>query len=93
MRVVGVRMRELADRRDVMRGLRDVDQSRLQWARGHGRDGLREHREEERERMRADAEGAPDEQDGDYARADRLELGETEWVSSTGRPARQAPRK
>lgn len=42
--------------------------------------------------MRAYAQRATNEQDGDHARADRFELGETERVSSTGRPAREAPR-
>ena len=89
---MGMRVRELADRRDVVRGLRDVDQCRLQRARGHRRGGLRQHREEKRERMRADAQRAADKQDGDHACADRFELGEAERVSSTGRPAREAPR-
>lgn len=43
--------------------------------------------------MRADAQRAADEQDGDQARADRLEFREAERVSSAGRPARQTPRK
>lgn len=88
-----VRVCELADRWDVVRGPRDVDQRRLQRARRDRRGSLRQHREEERERMRADAQRAANEQDGDQARANRLELGEAERVSSTGRPAREAPRK
>jgi hypothetical protein len=43
--------------------------------------------------MRADANGAGDEQDGDHARADRLEFCEAERVSWTGRPTGQPPRK
>ena len=79
--------------RDVMRRRGDVEQRRLQRARGHRQCGLRERREKERERMRADAEGAGDEQDGHQARADRLEFGEAERVSWTWRPTGQPPRK
>jgi hypothetical protein len=43
--------------------------------------------------MRADANGAGDEQEGDDARADCLEFCEAEGVSSTGRPSGQPPRK
>jgi hypothetical protein len=43
--------------------------------------------------MRADADRAGDEQDGDHARADCLEFCEAEGVSSTGRPTGQPPRK
>ena len=43
--------------------------------------------------MRADADGAGDEQERDHTRADRLEFGEAERVSWAGRPAGQPPRK
>jgi hypothetical protein len=43
--------------------------------------------------MRADADRARDEEDGDNARADCLEFCEAEGVSSTGRPTGQPPRK
>jgi len=43
--------------------------------------------------MRADANRAGDEQDGNQARADRLEFCEAEGVSSTGRPTGQPPRE
>jgi hypothetical protein len=43
--------------------------------------------------MRADADGTRDEQDRDQAGADRLEFCQAEWVSSTGRPTGQPPRK
>ena len=90
---MGVRVRKLADRWDVVCGLCDVNQRRLQRTRRHRRSGLRQHREEERERMRAYAERAADEKDGDHARANCLKLGEAERVPSTGRPARETPRK
>ena len=38
-----VRMCELANRWDVVRGLRDVNQRRLQRARCHRRGGFRQH--------------------------------------------------
>jgi hypothetical protein len=43
--------------------------------------------------MRADAESAAEEQNGDQTCADRLEFCEAEGVPSTGRPAGEAPRK
>ena len=76
-----------------MRRRADIEHRSLQRARGHRQCGLRQHREKEQERMRANADGTRDEQDRDQARADRLEFCEAERVSSTGRPTGQPPRK
>ena len=93
---VHVRMRMRGDEsqsRHVVRRRGDAEQRRLQRARWHGQRGLGEHREKERERMRADAEGACDQQEGDQTRADRLEFCEAERVAPAGRPTGQTPRE
>lgn len=61
---VCVRMRvcrDVSQSRDAMRRRGDVEQRRLQGARGHRQCRLRQHRKQERERMGADADRACDE--------------------------------
>jgi len=81
-----MRVRDVTYRRDVVHHRGEIEQKSLQRARRNRQRGLGQHREQKRERMGADAEGGPEEQDRDQAGAHRLEFCEAEGVPPTGRP-------
>jgi hypothetical protein len=85
---VRVRVREEPYPRDVVGGRGGIEQRSLQRALRYRLGCLCQRREQEREGMRADPEGAADEQDGDQSCANSLEFCEAVGVSRTGRPTR-----